>query len=298
MSNEELVASIQKQTIDNSRGMEQLYNQNKGIIHRMAKKYSSYAEMDDLLQEAYIGLYEAVRRYNENMGVKFITYAFSWIKQSITRYIENNGNIIRIPVHRHNMLSRYKKLLERYEKEYNRKPTKEEIGNILQLFPDQVEKLQKDYDRMSTKSLDALVAGGDNEKITVADTIPDDTDIENMVLDDIIDKQFKEEFWGLIRSKLNENENRVIIERYKNNHTRAKLLCILAQDEENEPNPNKYRSIEDKALNKLRRSNLARILNERYEIAITKAYRGSIWSDNVMYSPTERAAFMDMHIKI
>ena len=298
MSNEELVESIQKQTIDNSRGMEQLYNQNKGIIHRMAKRYGSYAEMDDLLQEAYIGLYEAVRRYNENMGVKFITYAFSWIKQSITRYIENNGNIIRIPVHRHNMLSRYKKLLERYEKEYNRKPTKEEIGNILQLFPDQVEKLQKDYDRMSTKSLDALVAGGDNEKMTVADTIPSDVDIESMVLDDIIDKQFKEEFWGLISSKLDESENMVITERFKNNHTRAELSDILPQNETEPLTPNKCRAIEERALSKLRRSNLRSTLNRRFEIAITKAYHGSIWSENVMYSPTERAAFKDMHIKI
>lgn len=298
MSNEDIVKGIQQQNIDVIDGMEQLYMQNKGIIHKIALKYATYAEIDDLMQEAYIGLYTATMHYDCSAGVKFITYAYRWICQAVTRYIENNGSTIRIPSHRQNLLLKYRRLLERYEKEYNREPATVEISTLLQIFPDQVEKLQKDYACMTTRSLDALVAGGDNEKITVADTIPDNTDIESMVLDDIIDKQFKEEFWGLISSKLDENENRVIIERYKHNHTRAELLRILPQNEKDEPNPKSYRSIEEKALSKLKRSNLARILNERYEIAITKAYRGSIWSENVQYSPTERAVFKDMRIRI
>lgn len=298
MSNEELVKGIQQQNIDVMEGMERLYIQNKGIIHKIALRYSGYAELDDLMQEAYLGLHTAVIHYDSTANVKFITYAYRWICQAITRYIENNGSTIRIPSHRHNLLLKYRRLLERYEKEYNRLPSTVEISAELQLFPDQVEKLQKDYNCMSTRSLDALVAGGDNEEITVMDTIPDNTDIENMVLDDILGKQFREEFWDIINEKLDENETLVITERFKNNHTRAELPDILPQIEAEPLTSNKCRSIEEKALRKLRRSNLASTLNRRFEIAITKAYRGSIWSGNVKYSSTERAAFKDIGICI
>lgn len=150
----------------------------------------------------------------------------------------------------------------------------------------------------ATFSAASLVAGGDNEKITIADTIPSGVDIENMVLDDIIDKQFKEEFWGLISSKLDKSENMIITERFKNNHTRAELPDILPQNETEPLTPNKCRAIEERALSKLRRSNLRSTLSRRFEIAITKAYHGSIWSENIQYSPTERAAFKDMRIRI
>lgn len=298
MSNEELVKGIQQQNIDVIDGMEQLYIQNKGIIHKIALKYAAYAEIDDLMQEAYLGLYTATMHYDCSAGVKFITYAYRWICQAVTRYIESNGSIIRIPSHRQNLLLKYRRLLERYGEEYNREPTTVEISTELQIFPEQVEKLQKDYACMTTRSLDALVAGGDNEKITIADTIPSDVDIESMVLDDIIDKQFKEEFWGLISSKLDESENMVITERFKNNHTRAELPDILPQNETEPLTPNKCRAIEERALSKLRRSNLRSTLSRRFEMAITKAYKCSIWSNNIKYSPTERAVFKDMGIKI
>lgn len=298
MSNEELVKAIQEKNIDTAEGMEQLYNQNKGIIYKMANKHATYGEMDDLMQETYFGLYEAVMRYDESMGVKFITYAFNWIRQAIARYIENNGNIIRIPVRRQNLLLKYRRLLERFGEEYNREPNKTEIADMLQIFPEQVEELKRDYACIGSKSLDEFVTGTDNEKITIADTIAADIDIENTVLDDILDKQFKDEFWGIINAKLDEQEQMIITERYRNNHTRAELPVILPQNEKEPLTLSKCRSIEEKALARLKRSNLARILNERYEMAITKAYRGSIWSDNVLYSPTERAVFEDMGVKI
>ena len=297
MSNEDIVKGIQQQNINVIDGMEQLYMQNKGIIHKIALKYAAYAEIDDLMQEAYLGLYTAAMHYDCSAGVKFITYAYRWICQAVTRYIENNGSTIRIPSHRQNLLLKYRRLLERYEKEYNRLPTSVEISTELQIFPEQVEKLQKDYAYMTTRSLDALVLG-DNEEITVADTIADDTDIENTVLNDIIEKQFQEEFWGLVGAKLDDKENLVITERFKNNHTRAELPDILPQNETEPLTPNKCRAIEERALSKLRRSNLRSTLNRRFEIAITKAYHGSIWSENIQYSPTERAVFKDMRIRI
>lgn len=62
MSNEELVNRIQA-GIDTAANMAELWQQNKGFIVRMARRYSQLAEVDDLIQEGYIGLCNAVDGY-------------------------------------------------------------------------------------------------------------------------------------------------------------------------------------------------------------------------------------------
>lgn len=68
MTNEELVEQVQA-GIDTAHNMEQLYLQNRNFIYQVAKKYSSKAEMDDLLQEGYLGLYEAVMNEPINSSI-------------------------------------------------------------------------------------------------------------------------------------------------------------------------------------------------------------------------------------
>lgn len=53
-------------------------------------------EFDDLVQVGCIGLMEAGKRYNPEMGA-FSTYAVPWIKKYIYQEIENNRRTIRVP---------------------------------------------------------------------------------------------------------------------------------------------------------------------------------------------------------
>ena len=63
MTNEQLVARIQagENTAEN---MLQLWQQTKAFVAKLAKKYKGYAEFDDLMQEGYLGLNEAVNHYD------------------------------------------------------------------------------------------------------------------------------------------------------------------------------------------------------------------------------------------
>lgn len=54
--------------------------------------------MEDLKQHEYIGLCNAVDGYNLEEGVAFPTYAGFWIRQSIQRYIDEYGSVVRLPV--------------------------------------------------------------------------------------------------------------------------------------------------------------------------------------------------------
>ena len=88
MTNEELVEQIQ-QGINVQKNLAILYEQNKGFIYKVVLPFMKYAEADDLLQEGYLGLHEAVYTYKPGDS-KFITYLPYRIRKSCIRYLENS----------------------------------------------------------------------------------------------------------------------------------------------------------------------------------------------------------------
>ena len=99
MNNEELVLRIQ-QGEDIKKNMQQLYDQNYYLLRKTAKKYSnidSMTDIDDLMQELYIPLYEATISYKSDNGATFITYALTCISRHLKRYLDDVGRVIRVP---------------------------------------------------------------------------------------------------------------------------------------------------------------------------------------------------------
>lgn len=126
MSNEELVKQIQ-QGINQTDSMEQLYQQTRGYIFKIANRYAHVCDIEGLMQEAYFWLYEAVQRYEDIAGVLFMSYASFWIRQAITRSLENNGLTVRMPSHLYNKVIHYKRLISAYEMKLGRKPPDREL---------------------------------------------------------------------------------------------------------------------------------------------------------------------------
>ena len=54
---------------------------------------------DELIQEGNVGLIRAAESFNRRFNVRFSTYAYLWIKQSIIRALEEKSRMIRLPVH-------------------------------------------------------------------------------------------------------------------------------------------------------------------------------------------------------
>ena len=62
----------------------------------MASKYRRYgATMNDLIQEAGIGLMKAASKFDPERGVRFSTYAVWWIKASIQDFVMRNWSLVR-----------------------------------------------------------------------------------------------------------------------------------------------------------------------------------------------------------
>lgn len=299
MTNEELVNSI-KEGIDITSCMEALYKQNKGIIHTIAKHYIKYSELDDLMQEGYLGLYDAVVHYDTLKTVKFITYATFWIRKSIQRYVENNCKIIRVSSEVHNLYNQYKKIICAYSREYNREPTDDELVALMNISCDRLNEIKRVM--FSVDNVGSLEKGINNadDDISLVDTIDSMESVENTVIDKIINEDKRKTLWKIVEENIDSIEYDIIVKRYRKNMTFDELSINLGY------NQAKVRRIENKALFKLKSLKVRRILEERYglgleeryEVVLADAYRGSVGSfNNTWTSSTERTAIKFLRIK-
>ena len=69
------------------------------IAFRQQHRCTASLAVEDLVDEGYFGLAKAVEKWDYTRGLKFSTYATWWIRQTISRAIENQSHMIRIPVH-------------------------------------------------------------------------------------------------------------------------------------------------------------------------------------------------------
>lgn len=176
MDNEQLVARIQAGE-NEAENMLQLWQQNQKFITMLAKKFSSYAEIEDLQQEGYIGLCEAVRHYEPDKGMKFISYAAFWIRQAMYRYIENCGAVVRIPSGMHEWIRKYKKVLREYKQKYNEWPSDSALCWLLDISRKKLQEIQKAARMDDMGSLDAPIETEDGE-MSVLDAVSSGEDLE------------------------------------------------------------------------------------------------------------------------
>ncbi len=82
MTNEQIVSEI-RNGYSVTDYMQLLYESNLLLIKKFIKPFAAYEPMENLLQEDYFGLWEAVQRYESSKQVRFMTYAHFWIYTTV-----------------------------------------------------------------------------------------------------------------------------------------------------------------------------------------------------------------------
>ena len=256
--NEQLVARI-KSGENEEENMLQLWQQNRGFIAAIARKYTSLAEMEDLEQEGYIGLCEAVRHYEPDKGVKFISYAAFWIRQAMRRYTDNCGGVVRIPSNMVDWIRAYKRVSAQYKQAYGEWPSAAALCWLLDISHRKLREIQAAASMNDMESLNAsLETEEGGRRLLVSDVVPSEEDLEMDVCRKVDRERLARTVWVAV-DQLPGDQPAVLRMIYKKGMTRQ------AVGEKLNVSLGKARDIEHKALRMLGNTRRGRVFRSYYE---------------------------------
>lgn len=129
-----------KRRVDRARDL--LILANLRLVVHLAKKYTNRGiPFMDLIQEGNIGLMKAVEKFKCELGHKFSTYAYWWIKQAIDRSIADKARVIRLPVHVDDKLKKLGRVSEDLARNLGRDATPVELATKLRMPIEKVKEL-------------------------------------------------------------------------------------------------------------------------------------------------------------
>lgn len=92
---------------------QELIQGNLRFVITVAKQYQNQGlDLSDLIAEGNLGLMKAIKNFDWNKDLRFISYGVWWIKQSIIQSLNDNSRTIRLPVNVVQDLQRAKKEVE------------------------------------------------------------------------------------------------------------------------------------------------------------------------------------------
>ncbi|MFQ5840466.1 MAG: RNA polymerase sigma factor RpoD/SigA [Candidatus Methylomirabilales bacterium] len=144
--------------------LRRLVEANLRFVVKVAMGYRGLGlSLSDLINEGNLGLVEAARRFSPEHDVKFITYAVWWIRQAILEGLARSSGVMRLPLRKLRLAGQIREMRDVIEEASGVKPTEEELGNVLELNPEEVERLL--MSTASERSLEEMSELGDRVEL-------------------------------------------------------------------------------------------------------------------------------------
>ena len=248
---EEEIALARKIKEGDKDALQKLTRANLRFVVSVAKQYQHQGlSLPDLINEGNIGLIKAAEKFDDTRGFKFISYAVWWIRQSIMQALADQSRLVRLPLNQVGSVNKINKISNKFEQEFERKPSIAEIAEEINLSQERVSDAIKGNNRHV--SMDApLTDGNDNG---LADLLQgnDGQDIDTHLLLESLREELK-----LALNILDERERFVIEAFYGINQPEMTLQEIGAKKGLTRE---RARQILEKAIRKLRKNTQNKLL--------------------------------------
>jgi RNA polymerase primary sigma factor len=150
------------------RAAERLVTANLRFVISYVKKYQGHGlDLSELVAIGNEGLLKAVKKFDPDQGVKFISYAVWWVRQAVLKALAEQTRSVRIPLNQNSQLIKMSRTETYLSQELGREPTDDEIAQALEDTVDNVRTAR----RMTAAelSLDAPVDRSDKDAATLGE---------------------------------------------------------------------------------------------------------------------------------
>ena len=227
---------------------EKLVNSNLRFAVSVAKQYqNSDVRFEDLINAGNEGVIKAAERFDATKGFKFISFAVWWIRQSIIKYIQENGRMVYLPANRTSSITTFKKFESKFVQEFEEKPNVDQIAEGLKITVEEAFFIVN-LSEQTTFSIDKKINQQNDSEDTMEEFL-EDNNAENNIYKNIFSESLSDDVLDAM-SCLNEKERFVITKFFnldrKNEDNMETIAVQISTTTE------RVRQIKDKALNKLR----------------------------------------------
>lgn len=232
------------------RAAERLVTANLRFVISYVKKYQGHGlDLSELVAIGNEGLLKAVRKFDPDQGVKFISYAVWWVRQAVLKALAEQTRSVRIPLNQNSQLIRLARAETILAQVLKRDPTDDEISRLLEESVDSVRSARQ---MTSTEvSLDAPIDRSDREASTLGERF---SAVDGTEIEDTTDFKLMREFIDRVfRKYLTPRERKILylyygLEEGSEAMTLERIGALLGVTRE------RIRQIRERAFEKLRES--------------------------------------------
>jgi len=253
LSREEEIELAKRAKAGDKEALKKLVESNLRFVVSVAKKYLGCGlPLHDLIAEGILGLIEAARRFDPDKGVKFISYAVWWIRQSIMQALAQQTGAVKIPVKQAVLVNKITRSYGELLKKLGREPTIEELAEHVGMEPKEVERLLSIC--QVPLSLDTPI--GDEEDTTFKDFLKGEGTAE--VEEKVVQEELKQSIQEMLE-QLTPQEKKIIIMRFGLDGSEPKTLREIG--EKLGISRERVRQLETRAKKKMREYAMRKKLN-------------------------------------